>query len=230
MKTIETEHELEQDEYWPLGAGPKEYNELASEYSNILDKKLRQLIDRIAHPEVANFARKNPNEANDLQERGRRSIHHKDEVLLAVEDNIYRFESEAIKSKENRCWYSALFSIASCLEGALLAKCLENKKTAKRVAKTISQKNKTKQHKRALTDWTFNYLIEICSEAGWLKAIMSDRFEYKTNELAKLLKDTRNFIHPGRHAISRPWTDVGEKECEESFAVYTVLLMALGKS
>ena len=76
---------------------------------------------------------------------------------------------------------------------------------------------------------TFETLIEVCLEAGWLPPVETSVARYDTAGLAHLLRLMRNHVHPGRHAREKPWSETDEREYQDADAIYVVLPSTLGK-
>jgi hypothetical protein len=80
------------------------------------------------------------------------------------------------------------------------------------------------------TTWTFQNLIDVCTEADWLRPVESEVAEYYPDKLAHMLRLMRNHVHPSRHAKERPWSEADERDYKDAEAIYSILYSVLGKA
>lgn len=227
MDTIKKENGLNPDEDWLLGEGPKEYDNLNKKYGDILDRKLLDTLREFGLNDLADIKEQTPTKYNRLWERGRRSIFHSDEHIQAVRDIIIRYEEDARKAAGTQAYTAAIIALGASVEGLLLIRCLRSKHKACHIANKL--KNINKKHINDPTRWKFETLIEVCLNANWLPAIETGVARYNTARLAHILRDMRNYVHPGKQARQNPWNEVEERDYKDAEAIYIVMRRTIGR-
>jgi hypothetical protein len=228
MKLIEEEYGLKPDEYWPTGQAPKEYDELSRQSDEIYDEMFAKKLRSFGLNDLAELWNINRREFDELRERGRRSVYHKDELICAIKDSVVRFEEEARLAAQVKAYLGAITLLGSGLEGLLVVRCLQAKHKSKRFAKTLSRKNRPSPLDDP-TKWTFDALIETCLAAGWLPPISTTVAVYSPAGLAHMLRGMRNYVHPGRQGRENPWAIVDEDDYKVAEAIFITLKATIFK-
>ncbi|CDX39434.1 hypothetical protein MPLSOD_40075 [Mesorhizobium sp. SOD10] len=228
LEGIEKRHGLKPGEYWHRSDEPWEYRKLSLEYESILDQKFKEALAEFDLLDLADLKEKNPDEFDRLRERGRRFVFHSDEQISAIEDIVIQYELEARKAANVGAYAAAITALGAGVEGLLLLRCLRSPHKAARISKKLP-KNLRPRLPNDPSKWTFETLIEVCVLAGWLPPIETDVAVYNTAGLAHLLRQTRNYVHPGKRAKERAWSETDEQEFRDAEAIYVVLLPILAK-
>ncbi|QPJ65255.1 MAG: hypothetical protein G3M78_07585 [Candidatus Nitrohelix vancouverensis] len=225
MRKIEKEHGLKSDEYWPIDQAPLPYQKLSQQYDTFLDNHFLEMMRKCGLNDLADLKEQNPSEFEELRERGRRSMFHKDQTGLALKDIVFQYEEEAHRAASAKAYTAAITILGAGLEGLFIIRCLRSKKKAVLIASTLP---KRKQPSSKIADdptkWNFETLIETCLNANWLPKLTSPiGMQFKPDVLANVLRSMRNFVHPGRHVRDRPWSILNEKEYKDAEAIYVAL-------
>ncbi len=228
IDAVKKKHGLSSDEDWYIGKGPKEDTNLNKKYGAVLEKRLIGVLREFGLNELADLRETQPAEFDRLFERGRRSFAHKGEYALALKDVIDRYVEDAHRAASANIYSSAVLSLAAGVEGLLLMRCLRSKHKACSIAKSLSKRSKP-QITSDPTTWTFQNLIDVCSQAGWFRQVESKVAIYNPAGLAHMLRLMRNYIHPSKYARERPWSEIDERDYNDAEAIYVILLSALGK-
>lgn len=224
---IRNQHGLGPDEDWIIGEGPPEYVQLNTEWENIYDRLFLETLREFDLSELTKLYQDAPEELDRLRERGRRIFFHRDELIFALKDIIIRCEEDAKEAATARAYLAAIVSLGAGLEGLLLMRCLRSKVKATRIAKKIVPRKKRPRFPDDHYTWTFDNLIQVCFKAGWLPTVTTTYAEYNSSGLANLLREMRNYIHPGRQAKEKPWSEVSKRDYDDAYAIYIVLLSKL---
>jgi len=176
--------------------------------------------------DLADLKEKDSEEFDRLRERGRRSSAHKNELDSIVRDIVVRYEQDARRAAKAKAYSAAVVSLGASLEGLLLLRCLRSRHKAIRFSKKLPKRLRPR-FPEDLTTWTFNNLIQICFEAGWLPPISTNYANFNSAGLANLLRDMRNSIHPGRYAKDKPWSEIDERDFKDAYSIYVIMLSKL---
>ena len=228
IDAIERRHGLNEDEDWPREEGPEEYRCLIDKYDAILDKKLLAALREFGLDDLAHLKEQDPEEFDRLRERGRRSVFHGDEHALAIRDIVVRFEQDARRAASAKAYSAAVISLGAGVEGLLLLRCLRSPVKASRVAKRLPKRIRQRYPDEPAT-WTFEALIEVCLKANWLPTVETSFALYDTARLAHMLRLMRNYVHPGKYAKEKPWSETDQRDYQDADHIYIILLSTLGK-
>jgi hypothetical protein len=226
VRKIEQEHGLGPSEYWQTKDAPPEYRQLSLEWSAAENRRFIETLNELEGHEVASLFASNKGEFERLRERGRRSFFHKDELIPALVDTVKRYELEAKAAAKATAFTAAVTMLGAAMEGLLLLRCLRSKTKAMQNAKALSQKLRPK-NTSTLTRWSFDNLIQVCLHAGWLPLIETTTLSIKPDDLAQLLKQMRNQVHPGRACSDRPWIEATQREFDDAELIYSILYAAV---
>ena len=78
--------------------------------------------------------------------------------------------------------------------------------------------------------WTFEQLINVCLDAGWLPAIHLGDNSILPAGLAHILRTMRNRIHPGNVSTKNPWLEAERRDFDDADVIYTTLFATLTHS
>jgi len=226
MKEIERAHGLGPDEYWKINDAPLEFKKLDNEWQLVADSLFLETLKEFGLHDLADLMEKQPEEFDRLRERGRRASAHKNEIELVVRDIVVRLEEDARRAAKVKAYSAAVVSLGAGLEGLLLLRCLRSKHKAIRISKKL-QRRLRPRYPEDLTTWTFNNLIQVCLEAGWLSPVSTSYANYNSAGLADLLRGMRNNIHPGRFAKDKPWSEIDERDFKDAYSIYVIMLSKL---
>lgn len=107
-------------------------------------------------------------------------------------------------------------------------RCLRSLKKAQSVAGALAKSKRPRKIENP-EQWTFDTLIEICLAARWLPTVSTDSTKIRPDELAHVLRQMRNYVHPGKVATQRPWIEVDEHDYAEAEVIYTTLFATLSR-
>jgi len=228
MKSIERLYGLNDNEYWHTGQAPKEHEELSKQFDAEYDKLFEGVLNEFGLCDLAELWGTKRSDFDQLRERGRRSVHHKTEQISILKDIVVRLEEEARFSALVKLYSGAITLLGSGLEGLLVIRCLQSKHKSMRFARTLPR-NKRPSPLDDPTKWNFDALIETCLAAGWLPPISTTIAKYNPASLAHMLREMRNYIHPGRQARENPWAIVGEDDYKVAEAIFIALKATIFK-
>jgi hypothetical protein len=228
MREIESAHGLKAGEYWLIKEAPADYRSLNSQWDNRALERLSQTLVELEGQAVSALFRTNRREYDRLRERGRRSFFHKDEFIRALVDTIKRYEREASASAAAGAFTAAVTLLGASVEGLLLLRCLRSQTKASLVAASLPAKKRPRDPKSPV-HWTFNNLIQVCLAAGWLPIIDTTTMEVRPDELAHLLRQLRNYIHPGKVCNERPWIETERRDFDDAEIIYNTLFATVFK-
>lgn len=228
LRATEVAHGLEPDEYWPAGSGPVEYQALSREYDEADRKRFSEVLAELEGGIAAQLLSSDQAEFDRLRERGRRSFFHQHDELAVLSDTIVRYEMEALVAASARAFTAAVTLLGSAVEGLLLLRCLRSSKKATRVAQGLPRA-KRPPAKAQPSEWSFDVLINVCLEAGWLPKVTVESTSVYPGGLAHLLRRMRNLIHPGKVCRDKAWIEAEQRDFEDAHAIYTTLFATLSR-
>ena len=229
MRSIEKREGLKSDEYWPVGEGPADHQALNAQYEAVLDAKTIDIFREFGLHDLADLKVNRLAEFDRLSERGSRALFHQDELIPAIRDVVARCEREAQSAALAGAYSAAITSLGAAVEGLLLLRCLKSPCKAAATAAALPRRARPRNLSDPTT-WTFDNLIAVCDEAGWMPQIETEVAQYDPSGLAHILRGMRNYVHPGRYARQRPWTEPDEREYKDAEAIYILMLAIVGRS
>ncbi len=191
---LQSEYGLTKDEYYPRGEGPPKYIELNAEYERQLDKKLIEVFREFGADDLAEIFLSNKENFYAHSELGRKSIFIDNEVDRLNELAI-GYEREAKLSQEGEAYLSASIMLCAAIETRLLIKCISNEQQARKAAIELGLTNKVLKSKKPQA-WKLETLIEVSAQAGWIHNVETERFIFRGKDIAHLLREVRNRVHP----------------------------------
>lgn len=222
MRAVEVAHDLDPGEYWTYGEEPDEYVNLNRQFEAATEKRLIETFRELGAEDIASLFIADREEFDRRRERGRRAFFHKDEVLPALTDAVVRYELEARKAAAAGAYTAAIALIGAAVEGLLVLRCLRSKSKALTVAASLTRPKRPRPQEDP-TKWKFDTLIETCLAAGWLPTISTTIATFSPAGLAHSLRQMRNYLHPGKVAIERPWVEADEIEYTTAESIYATI-------
>ncbi|MCP0912903.1 MULTISPECIES: hypothetical protein [Legionella] len=231
MAKIRSNYQLREDEDWNINEGPKEYKQLQKEYDDLYNHYFINTLREFDLNEMADLKYNNPQKFDELRERGRRSIFHKDCKKEALHELVLNYEKEALSAAESKAFLSAIILLAAALEELLILRCYKSPKKAREVYNKVGEKFKSRRDsKNDPSTWKFDCLIEVCFQAHWFKKIYRDEMELRPEKIAHHIRIMRNYIHPAKHIKDSPWRSTTQQDFEHVKSLYIFLLFSLKKS
>ena len=219
MRKVEATHGLKPGEYWLKKDAPPEFRSLSAKWDAAADARFADTIAELEGGTVSRMFATNRPAFDRLRERGRRSFFHKSELIPALVDTIKR---EARDSADAGAFTAAVTLIGASVEGLLLLRCLRSQAKSSQVCANLPAKKRPRDSSSPAT-WSFDALIHVCLAAGWLPKINTPTISIRPDDLAHLLRQMRNYIHPGRVCTHRPWIEVERRDFDEAEVIYTTL-------
>jgi hypothetical protein len=143
-------------------------------------------------------------------------------------DTVKRDEREARVSATSGAFTAAVTLLGAALEGLLLLRCMKSQAKAIQIAGALPKRQRPRDQ-NSPSRWTFDNLIQVCLQAGWLPAIHTDAVEIRPEGLAHLLRQMRNLIHPGKVCAESPWVEAERRDFEDAEVIYTTLFATVFK-
>ena len=224
MEIIETREGLSEDHFWLKGQEPEDYRWLQEKYSLIWDRRFEDTLREFELNEMADLHQNERAGYYTLRENGREIIHDPPAELEFLQTIRKKFESEAERCAESKCYHAATIMIGSAIEAALLYTCLKSSNEAQSARKRLPDKERPSSNPKR---WRLVDLALVAEEAGWLPNYKIEGIEFlNTASLIKKIQLLRNLVHPGRHLREKNAIDV-EGSLEVAKASYVLLFRIL---
>ena len=206
LDAIREREGLDDDEFWPIGQGPEDWQELNEEYSRVLGAKFEETLREYGLVDMADLYRQD-REAYDMRrEEGRRLVFEDISELEQVRAVQIRFETEAEICAKGGAYHAAAVMIGSAIEAALLSACLEHLEDALKARDCLS---KCKQPKgENPKKWHLVDLAQVADKARWLPNFEVEGVILSTHSLVDMTRHLRNLVHPSRHLSDRKIPDI----------------------
>lgn len=228
LDAIQQREGLEDDAYWPVGQGPKDWEALGADYDKVLDAKYEEALREYDLHEIACLHRWNRAVYDERREQGRRLIFEDIPELERLSGLLRQLEMEADICVGGGAYLAASVMIGSAIEAALLFACL-NRAVDAEYARTKLPDGKRPNSKDPKT-WTLNELARVAEQAGWLPNFQVGNMMLLSPGLVEMVRQNRNLVHPARHISDGGMADM-RRSFEEAQAAYTLLkrhLVAFG--
>jgi len=199
---------------------------LNAQYNQRLDHKLALVWQELGADDVGTIWQNSRAEYDDLRERGRRYVHHRGSSDQALRDLVDEGYANALAAADGGHYRAAITLLGASLEGLLLLRCLRARVKASRVARDLPRRFRSRAGDDMMK-WSFEMLIEVCRQAGWLPLLLTETLAYSSDECAHSLREMRNWIHPAREAAARPWQGVFKPDYDVAHAFYTLVATAI---
>ncbi|MFD0724751.1 hypothetical protein [Lysobacter brunescens] len=222
IRDVEKSYGLKDDEFWPAGEGPSEYQELNEQWNALEDKLFNESLCALGGPEIAEIVKAGNGQYEKLRERGRRSFFHNNDRQEALADTVKRYEAEARVASAAGAYTAAIVLLGAALEGLLLLRCFRSKTKAIKIARDLPRQIRPSKPE-VFEKWTLDALINVCLNAGWLPVIKTADLEVYPAGLAQRLREIRNYVHPGKISVEKPWIELEKRDFDDAEAIYTTL-------
>ena len=228
MSAVEEESGLHAMQYWKISDAPEAYQRLSAAYETALDKRFEATLREFELGTLADLWRDNRLEYDRLREIGRRAIFDRDDHLTAVSASIPVYEAEAVRSASAGAFYAAAVMLGSAAEARLLERFLsfptETYEALEHLPRAEKPRNGDPLH------WSLQHMLAVAEHAGWLGIIEDDDVGADVRPWLLSVRDTRNLLHPGRHARDKPHALIGSEEYVDAKFGYAALCIALQRS
>ena len=227
MNAIRKREGLDDDEDWPIGQVPEDWEDLEEKYSQVLDAKFEETLREYGLVDMANLYSQDRETYDARREEGRRLAFADVSELEKVQAVQQQFEAEAKICAEGGTYHAAAVMIGSAIEATLLSACLEHRDDAlnarNRLPNCERPKNKNPKN------WRLDDLVRVADEAGWLPNFEVEEGTLSTRSLLDMTRKLRNLVHPARHLSDRLSPGV-EQMYTNARAVYVLLKRHLAES
>lgn len=227
MDAIRRREGLDDDEYWQIGQGPEDWEELNEQYSQVLDVKFEEALREYGLNEVADLYDKDREKYDQCREQGRRRVFEGIPKLEQLTSLQRQFEAEAGICAKGGAYHAAAVMIGAAMEAALLFACLERLDDALVARGCLPDQERPKSANPE--DWRLYELAMVAMKAGWLPDFEVSEGTILSRRLLNMIRHLRNLVHPARHQ-SDDW------DCDVKFAytnaeaAYTLLKWNLAES
>jgi hypothetical protein len=170
MKEMRARHRLGEDEDFYLKEAPAAYRALNDRWEAVVEGHLLEDLRSFGLGDLATLYETDRTKYDHARERGRRAVHHKQELQHALRDIVVRYEEEARRAATLGAFTAAVTLLGAGVEGLLLLRCLRSKRKATRIAKGLPKEDRPGKPSDPLA-WRFDHLISVCLRAGWLPRI-----------------------------------------------------------
>ena len=204
MDAIRHREGLNDDEFWSIGQGPGDWQELEDQYSQIVDTKFEDALREYGLDDIANLYRMDRESYDARREEGRRLAIEDVPELERVSALQSQFEAEAEICAEGGAYHAAAIMIGSAIEAALLFACLNRRDSALNARNRLHERPKSADPTR----WHLRELVMVAHEAGWLPDFEVPDGTLSSRSLLDMIRDLRNLVHPGRHLSDRRIAEV----------------------
>lgn len=228
MQQVQVSHGLAPDEFWSAKDAPPEYLAMSEQWDASAQRRLGEILIELEGSSAASLFHESQIEFDRLRERGRRSFFHSGELLHALADTIKRYEQEARASARAGAFTAAVTLLGASVEGLLLLRCLRSRIKAAQIASMLPTRSRPRDV-NSPAKWSFDILIQVCLHAGWLPVIDTPTISIHPDGLAHTLRKLRNFIHPGKVCVDRPWIEAERRDFEDAETIYTTLFATVFK-
>ena len=227
IQAIEKREGLGDLEYWPIGEGPEDWNQLSNQYDKISDVKFEETLREFGLEEMADLYHVDRKAYDDHREQGRAIVFSKAPDLNKLSFVQKHFESESDACAKVGAYLAASVMIGAAIEAALLFACLNDPGATSSARAKLSKEAKPKgsDPKR----WNLKSLIEIALAAGWLPDSKIGDIILRSEHLIDMMRELRNSVHPSRHLSLGGVTDF-KHAFRDSRAAYVLLKWHLARS
>ena len=225
IDAIRDEYGLEDDEDWPQGEGPAEYQGLISQFDAVLDQKLIEAFVEFGASEIGTEFTADQDEHYKKLENGLHTYLGEEtsdvEEPLSIITLIETYEHDAELAFESGAYYAACALLGAALEAQLLGKCQREQDQAKRVISRLRPEQKPKR-KNPL-EWSLANLLNVCDAAGWLPSLEGRETLHNLYDWGNIINRMRNTLHPGNHLRVVPLHMLGESDFRDAASIYLLI-------
>ena len=227
MDAIRQREGLNDDEYWRIGQGPEDWEELNEQYSQVMDVKFEEALREFGLNDIADLYDKDRKKYDACREKGRRFVFEGIPKLEQLSTLQRQFEAEAGICARGGAYHAAAVMIGAAMETALLFVCLERRDDA------LTARGCLPDHERPKSanpeNWRLSELTMVAMKAGWLRDFEVSEGTILSRRLLDMMRYLRNLVHPARHLSDALDGDV-KFGYTNAQAAYTLLKWHLAES
>jgi len=220
MDAIRKREELNDDEFWRIGQGPEDWEELNEQYSQVLNVKFEEALREYGLSNIADLYHKDRKEYDARREQGRCLVFEGIPKLEQLSTLQRQFEAEAGICAEGGAYHAAGAMIGAAMEAALLFACLNRLDDAQNARNCLPDRERPKRANPE--DWGLSELTKVAEQAGWLPKFEVSEGAILSRQLVDMMRYLRNLLHPARH-LSDDWDADVESVYTNAQAAYTLL-------
>jgi hypothetical protein len=222
------EYGLAPGETWLRGEGPDEWRELNREYERLLEDRLAPTLREFGYDDVADLLESDPDRYNQLSEQGRKAVFQKPDQQARLSELEARYRAEADRAHSAQAFYGAAALRGAALEALLLRRVLQHQETIHATIAGLERRHRPRSPDPAR--WTLAELLSVAAAAGWLPDIELSDAIVNVENFARLARELRNLLHPGRHLELSPDWSIEEAEVEDATTLVLLVDWLLEKA
>ncbi|MDO9368338.1 MAG: hypothetical protein Q7T68_07195 [Sphingopyxis sp.] len=228
MADVERQYGLTEGQYWLKKDAPSEYQILSDQYDAAIEIRFIETLRELGLDDFAELKISDPTEYDRRREIGRLATFEKDNSKKSVSSLIGSFEREAYICAEAEAFYAACVMLGSATEARLLDACLNRSGEVALALSALPKEQQPKQNNPL--NWSLENLVNVSSQAGWIGAIEDDSIVISVSGWLSSLRETRNLLHPGRHARKKPHISIGPEDYSDALLSYRALCITLERN
>ncbi len=220
MDTIRQREGLNDDQFWPIGQGPEDWEDLEHQYTEVLEARFEEALREFGFDNIADLYHTDRKSYDARREMGRRLLIEGIPELERLSTVQRQFETEAGICAKGGAYHAAAVMLGSAIEAALLFTCLNRRDDAGNARSRLPD---DKRPERANPKrWSLHQLAMVAEEAGWLPGFNVGPATLQSPPLLDMMRNFRNLVHPRCHLSDRRIADV-EREYDNAQAAYNLL-------
>ena len=220
MNAIEQREGLNVDEYWPIGEGPEDWEELGDQYSQVMNTKFEETLREYGLEDIADLYRDDRESYDARREQGRRVIFENIPELEQLSALQKQFEAEAEICAEGGAYHAAGVMIGSAIEAALLFTFLNHRDDALKARDRLPDRDRPKRANPK--KWSLREFAMVADEAGWLPDFRVADGTIRSRLLLDMMRSLRNLTHPVCQLSDMNFPDI-QFAYTDAKAAYTLL-------
>lgn len=188
------------------------------EFEQMLDRLVVQVFREYGETELADRYATNPEALAQAYTEGWKQLKAKmppEQVLLTLVDT-YLQESSACA--QAGAYYAACAMLGAALEARFLAWCYHHESRVDQAVAQLPGKSRPKEKDKHR--WTLNQLVTVMHAAGALPTFEVDGVSVDAARLLDIIRELRNFLHPGKHVRGTPHIHLGRAHVTEAQMIY----------
>lgn len=228
MREAETRERLGPESHFELGKGPADYEAANLAYEAVLDRHLKEIFAERGLHDIGELWERDKDEYRRVVEVGSRRRREVLEPRTAVAAMIDIYEREADVCERASAYYGACAMLGAAAEARLLARALQDLPDTE-AARQRLPRGPDRPKRPEPANWTFDQLISVAAEAGWIGLIpdAAGDYDFIVSALLRQLREIRNYLHAGRHAYEKPQEALTQLEMMHARAAYDCLVFSL---
>ena len=220
IDAIQRREGLDDNEYWHIGQGPEDWQELNRQYSQVLDAKFEEALREFGLDNIADLYGMDRISYDAHREQGRRLVFEGIPELERLSTVKNQFEGEAVICARGGAYHAAVVMIGAAMEATLLLACMSRREEALNARDRLPvDKRPDRANPRR---WTLHELVFVADEAGWLPDFDVPDGTLHSPPLFDMMRKLRNLVHPNCHLSDSRIANV-ENEYASAQAAYTLL-------